>query len=93
MSTSLQAHSTIMGVVRQANPQEDVRRQRVFAWGVTAMLMLCTPLLSQWLTVVEGRAKAQSKLRRLYRWVCTRPNRNSQVGPEDVLRGITRPTP
>lgn len=71
MSTSLQAHSTIMGVVRQANPQEDVRRQRVFAWGVTAMLMLCTPLLSQWLTVVEGRAKAQSKLRRLYRWVCS----------------------
>ena len=71
MSTSLQAHSTIMGVVRQANPQEDVRRQRVFAWGVTAMLMLCTPLLSQWLTVVEGRANAQSKLRRLYRWVCS----------------------
>jgi len=71
MSTSLQAHSTILGVVRQANPQEDVRRQRVFAWGVTAMLMLCTPLLSQWLTVVEGRAKAQSKLRRLYRWGCS----------------------
>jgi len=44
------------------------------------------------LRVVESRAKAQSKRRRLYRWVCTRLKRNSQVGPEDVLRGITLPT-
>lgn len=45
------------------------------------------------LTVVERWTESQSKLRRLYRWVCTRLNRNGQVGPEDVLRGITRPTP
>ena len=49
--------------------------------------------LGMGLRVVERRAKAQSKLRRLYRWICTRLNRNSQGGPDDVLRGITLPTP
>ena len=70
MSTSLQAHSTILKVVRQANPREDIRRQRVFAWAVTALLMSSSPLLSRWLVVVDGEAMAKSKLRRLYRWLC-----------------------
>lgn len=69
MSTSLKAHSMILGVVRQANPQEDARRQRVFAWAVTALLICGSPLLSKWLTVMEGPAKATSKLRRLHRWL------------------------
>lgn len=69
MSTNLRAHCTIMEVVRQANEQEDVRRLRVFAWAVTALLICGSPLLSQWLTVIEGPAKATSKLRRLLRWL------------------------
>ena len=69
MSTSLAAHSTILGVVRQANPREDVRRQQVFAWAVTALLICGSPLLSRWLTVMTGSAKATSKLRRLQRWL------------------------
>ncbi len=69
MSTSLKAHSTILKTVRQASPQEDIRRQRVFAWAVTALLICGSPLLSQWLTVVAGPAKATSKLRRLLRWL------------------------
>lgn len=69
MSTSLRAHSMILDVVRQANPNEDVRRQRVFAWAVTALLICGNPLLSQWLTVIAGPAKATSKLRRLLRWL------------------------
>ena len=69
MSTSLKANSTILGVVRQANPQEDHRRQKVFAWAVTALLICGSPLLSQWLTVIEGSALAASKLRRLLRWL------------------------
>lgn len=69
MSTSRKAHSKILGVVRQANPQEDIRRQRVFAWAVTALLMCESPLLSKWLTVIEGSALATSKMRRLLRWL------------------------
>ncbi len=69
MSTSLKAHSTILKVVRQANPHEDIRRQRVFAWAVTALLFCGSPLLSRWLTVIDGPAKATSKLRRLLRWL------------------------
>lgn len=69
MSASLKAHSTIMQTVRQANPSEDVRRQRVFAWAVTALLICGSPLLSKWLTVITGPAKAKSKLRRLGRWL------------------------
>lgn len=69
MSTSLKAHSTIMKVIRQANPREDLRRQKAFAWAVTALLICGSPLLSRWLTVVAGPAKATSKLRRLHRWL------------------------
>mgnify|MGYP000873751010 CR=1 FL=1 len=69
MSTSLQAHSMILKTVRQTNPREDIRRQRVFAWGVAALLITTSPLLSQWSMVVTGRVKAKSKLRRLYRWL------------------------
>ena len=69
MSASLSAHSRILGVARQGHPQEDIRRQRVFAWAVTALLICGSPLLSQWLTIVAGPAKATSKLRRLLRWL------------------------
>lgn len=69
MSASLKAHSTIMKTVRQANPTEDRRRQQVFAWAVTALLFCASPLLSRWLVVVDGPAKATSKLRRLLRWL------------------------
>jgi len=69
MSTSLSAHSRILKVVRQANPREDVRRLRVFAWAVAALTISGSPLLSQWLTVLAGPAKATSKLRRFHRWL------------------------
>lgn len=69
MSTSLKAHSMILNVVRQSNPREDLRRQRVFAWAVTALLISSSALVSRWLTVVTGPAKATSKLRRLVRWL------------------------
>lgn len=69
MSASLSAHSRVLKVVRQGNPQEDIRRQRAFAWAVTALLICGSPLLSQWLTIIAGPAKAKSKLRRLLRWL------------------------
>jgi hypothetical protein len=69
MSTSLKAHSMILSVVRQANPEEDLRRQRVFAWAVTALLISGRPLVSLWLTVIAGPAKATSKQRRVTRWL------------------------
>lgn len=69
MSTNLKAHCRIMEVVRQGNPTEDIRRLRVFAWAVTALLICGSPLLSQWLTVITGVAKATSKMRRLLRWM------------------------
>jgi hypothetical protein len=69
MSTTLGAHSRILRVVRQANPHENYRRQRVFAWAVTALVVCGSPLLSKWLTVISGKAKAKSKLRRLLRWL------------------------
>lgn len=69
MSTSHRAHSTILNAVRQANPREDLRRQRVFAWAVTALVICGSPLVSLWLTVIVSPAKATSTLRRLTRWL------------------------
>lgn len=69
MSTSHRAHSTILNTVRQANPREDLRRQRVFAWAVTALVICGSPLVSLWLTVIVSPAKATSILRRLTRWL------------------------
>ena len=69
MSTSLMAHSMILKVVRQANPREDIRRQRAFAWAVTALIFCKSPLLSKWIMVVSGPAKAKSKVRRFLRWI------------------------
>jgi Transposase DDE domain len=70
VSPSHKAHSMVLNVVRQADPQEDLRRQRVFAWAVVALIYCASPLLSRWLTIVAGPAKATSKLRRLQRWLC-----------------------
>lgn len=50
-----------LAVVRQANPREEIRRQRVFAWVVTALLLGSSPHLSRWL-VVDGQSRAKSKL-------------------------------
>jgi len=69
MSASLSAHSTIMKLVRQANPREDRRRQCVFAWAVTALLTRGNVSLAEWITVPTGRAKASSKLRRFMRFL------------------------
>lgn len=56
MSTSLKAYSTILKMVRQATPQEDLRRQRVFAWAVTALLVCGSPLSNKWLAVDAAKA-------------------------------------
>jgi len=59
MSTSLSAHSRILKVVRQANPREDVRRLRVFAWAVAALTISGSPLLiGDWTTPGRPRRVA-----------------------------------
>ena len=68
MSTSLRAHSTILKQVRKGNPREDLRRQRVFAWSVTALLMLGKTNLTRWAMVLNGETQAMSRWRRLWRF-------------------------
>ena len=82
MSASLSAQSRMVKVARQGNPREDMRRLRTFAWAVTALLICGSPLLSQWLTIMAGPAKATSRLRRLLRWLNTwRPTTDRSFWP------------
>lgn len=69
MSASQKAHSMVLQQVRQANPTEDLRRQRVFAWAVTAVILTGCVSLGAWTTVVVTSAKASSTWRRLWRWM------------------------
>jgi len=69
MSASLKVHCTVLKHVRQANRREDHRRQRVFAWAVTALILTGCVSLAQWVPMVATRAKAASTLRRLWRFL------------------------
>ena len=44
-------------MLQPGNPMENIRWQRVFTWAVTTLLIYSSPLLSQWLVVVIGKAQ------------------------------------
>ncbi len=67
MAASLKVHSTVLRCVRQANPREDHRRQRAFAWAVAAVILTGSASLGQWIDVVVTPARAASTWRRLWR--------------------------
>lgn len=69
MPASQKVHSMVLQQVRQANPREDLRRQRVFAWAVTAVILTGCVSLGAWTGVVATSAKAASTWRRLWRWL------------------------
>lgn len=69
MSASLKVHSTVLRYARQANPREDLRRQRVFAWAVTAVILTGCVSLTRWTNVVVSPATASSRWRRLWRFL------------------------
>lgn len=69
MSASLKVHSTVLAQVRQANPREDLRRQRVFAWAVTAVILTGSVSLGRWTSVIVSPARAASTWRRLWRFL------------------------
>lgn len=77
MSASRKVHSTVMKQVRQANPREDIRRQRAFAWAVAAVILTGKVSLTRWVLVVISKATADSTLRRLWRFL---NNRHVDVG-------------
>ena len=69
MSDSFALHSTILERVRQANPHEDLRRQKVFAWLVVGLLLEQTICLPHLANVMVSVAKAASRERRLQRFL------------------------
>jgi hypothetical protein len=69
MSASLRMHSTVLKQVRQASPREDLRRQRVFAWAVTGLILTGCVSLTEWSVMVVTRVQAASTFRRLWRFL------------------------
>lgn len=69
MSDSLALHSTILKQVRTAQPQEDLRRQKVFAWLVVGLLLEQTINLPYLANVIVSLAKAASRERRVQRFL------------------------
>jgi len=69
MSDSLSLHDTLFAAVRKANPEEDPRRQRVFVWAVVGLLLEKTISLTALALVIVSPAKAQSRVRRLRRFL------------------------
>jgi len=67
MTASLKLHCTVLRCVRQANPTEDHRRQRTFAWAVAAVILTGSASLGQWIGAVVTKAQAASTWRRLWR--------------------------
>ena len=67
MTASLKLHCTVLRGVRQANPTEDHRRQRTFAWAVAAVILTGSASLGQWIGTVVTKAQAASTWRRLWR--------------------------
>jgi len=69
MSDSLALYSTILEQVRTANPTEDLRRQKVFAWLVVGLLLEQTISLPYLANVIVSVAKAASRERRVQRFL------------------------
>ena len=59
MSDSLSLYDTLLLAVRKANPDEDPRRQRVFAWAVAGLLLEKSIHLTVWALVIASAAKDQ----------------------------------
>jgi hypothetical protein len=69
MSDSLSLYDTLFVAVRKANPHEDPRRQRVFVWAIVGLLLEKTISLTALALVIVSPAKAQSRVRRLRRFL------------------------
>jgi hypothetical protein len=85
MSDSQRLYCTLLGAVREANPREDLRRLKVFAWLLTGLLMeksISLPLLA---TVMVSAAKAASRVRRLRRFLA-----NERVQVRRYYDGLIR---
>jgi hypothetical protein len=85
MSDCLRLYSTLLTQVRKANPREDLRRQMVFAWAVTGLLLektICLPLLAN---VIVSVTKAASRVRRIRRFLA-----NTRVRVRAYYDGLIR---
>lgn len=69
MSDSLALYSTILERVRTANPSEDLRRQKVFAWLVVGLLLEQTINVPYLANAIVSVAKAASRERRIQRFL------------------------
>jgi hypothetical protein len=69
MSDSLSLYDTLFAAIRNANPTEDPRRQRVFVWAVVGLLLEQTISLAALALVIVSPAKAASRVRRLRRFL------------------------
>jgi hypothetical protein len=69
MSDRLTLHDTLFDAFRKANPNEDPRRQRVCAWAVVGLLLEKTISLAALALVIVSTAKADSRVRRLRRFL------------------------
>lgn len=85
MSDSLSLYDTLLLAIRKANPDEDPRRQRVFAWAVVGLLMEKTISLTALALVIASTANAASRVRRLRRFLAN-PRVNVRAYYDALLR-------
>ncbi len=86
MSDSLALYSSVLDAVRKANPNEDLRRQSVFAWMVTGLVLEQTLHLSYLANVIVSTALAASRVRRISRFLA-----NTHVKVQAYYDGLIRP--
>jgi hypothetical protein len=85
MSDSLSLYDTLLLAIRKANPDEDPRRQRVFAWAVVGLLLEKSISLTTMALVIVSAAKAASRVRRLRRFLAN-PRVNGRAYYDALLR-------
>ena len=85
MSDSLALHSTILEYVRTANPKEDLRRQKVFAWLVVGLLLEQTINVPYLANAIVSVAKAASRERRVQRFLT-----NTRVKVQEYYDNLIR---
>jgi hypothetical protein len=85
MSDSLSLYDTLLLAIRKANPDEDPRRQRVFAWAVVGLLLEKSISLTTMALVIVSAAKAASRVRRLRRLLAN-PRVNVRTYYDALLR-------
>ncbi len=69
MSDRLTLYDTLFDALRKANPNEDPRRQRVCAWAIVGLLLEKTISLAAIALVIVSAANADSRVRRLRRFL------------------------